>query len=280
MMPHHMFTLQSSSRALRVDETQASSGCQAGRVGTPCFSTVPSTCRAHRSPGSPPTPHGTTDAPSSPDVNHKKERGSRGTALRNVVFSQEIYLTADKGPCGKQTSQRCACYHWLAPPLSALSLTHTHASEDTTLENSLPGDLLSGKHPSLGPPSWLPSGLDTPRSCCPSKWTKAPNVAHKYPREIQLLRQAGFGDFLGIVTPMLRTWEQSLTSGPVATSANGSRSGGQSPPGPGGVSSPSRPPRPTASQKDWSRDSICPAPSPRKDVGECWKINKQLLEEF
>lgn len=156
----------------------------------------------------------------------------------------------------------------LAPPLSALSLTHTHASADTTLENSLPGDLLSGKHPSLGPLSWLPSGFDTPRSRCPSKWTKAPNVAHKYPREIQLLRQAGFGDFLGIVTQMLRTWEQSLTSGPVATSANGSRSGGQPPPGPGGVSSPS---------KDWSRGSICPS---RKDVGKRQKINNQLLEEF
>lgn len=124
-MPHHMFTLQSSSRALRVDETQARSGCQAGRVGTSCFSTVPSTCRAHRSPGAPPAPHGATDAPSSPDVNHKKkERGSRGTALRNVVFSQEIYLTADKGPCGKQTSQCCACYHCLRLP-SLPFLSHT-----------------------------------------------------------------------------------------------------------------------------------------------------------
>lgn len=122
-MPHHMFTLQFSSRALRVDETQASSGCQAGRVGIPLVSLLSPPPAGPT--GAPPAPHGTTDAPSSPDVNHKKkERGSRGTALRNVVFSQEIYLTTDKGPCGKQTSQCCACYHCLRLP-SLPFLSHT-----------------------------------------------------------------------------------------------------------------------------------------------------------
>ena len=46
----------------------------------------------------PPAPRGTTGTPSSPDVNHREEQKvSRGIAPRSVVFSQEIYLTADKG---------------------------------------------------------------------------------------------------------------------------------------------------------------------------------------
>lgn len=117
-------------------------------------------------------------------------------------------MTADKGPCGKQTSQCCACCHCWPVPSLPLSLSHTlrHLKATPCETAFLGGQGVGSEKPPLwdhrpgcvpGPPPLPPAT----RACCPSKGLKAPSLAHRESHG-HPLRQAGFGDFLGFGTQM------------------------------------------------------------------------------
>lgn len=138
----HTHTGPWSSRGLYLYRLETPAGSDSTTTwegaGAGCFSTLPASSAC---PPSSEPPHALWWTPGCPQQPPRKsceggKKCSRGIALRNVFFSQEIYLPPDKGAVWKTNFPMLCLVLLLAFPLSAplfLSHIHIHAFDDTTV---------------------------------------------------------------------------------------------------------------------------------------------------